>query len=157
MATANDTAPAGASAPEDHINAASARIATAADLVETVQRALSEEEGRCPEYGTLSHAVELLRDSVTELDLAGIGQTTLAARAVPEAAEALKQLQHGLALAVAAFVALDGANKGKTRGGDGLTTLRDGLRVLAKARDTLAVRSATAGATGLRVIPGGAA
>lgn len=55
---------------EQHIRAASARIATAADLIETVKRALEPEQAKYPEYGSLAHAAELLREADTQLDLA---------------------------------------------------------------------------------------
>lgn len=76
MATSQNTAPTGAPSPLHHIHAASERIAAAADIVYTAQRALEPDDSdklSVSAYGALGHAHDMLRAADTSLDHARQG------------------------------------------------------------------------------------
>lgn len=75
MPKSQDTAPAGATSPLDHVRAASERISAAADIVATVQQALEPDEAderHVSAYGALGQAHAMLRAADSSLDLAAI-------------------------------------------------------------------------------------
>lgn len=75
MTTASIPAPTGAQSPFDHVRAASERIAAAADIVATAQRALEpddSDEASVSAYGALGQAHDMLRAADNSLDLAAI-------------------------------------------------------------------------------------